>query len=181
MTKFTSPLDGIKVASPCSANWEEMYGDARQRHCGDCKMNVYNLSEMTKQEAENLVMNAEGRLCARFYRRADGTILTKDCPVGWKAFKKSMSKFWTATASIVLTAMSGIGITAYMSKQSLNDRPDIMGAIEADAPYKGNPVPTTGLVPIQKTDDPEIIMGDVALPSENESEIMGKIAVDGTH
>ncbi|MEZ5347202.1 MAG: hypothetical protein R2681_16770 [Pyrinomonadaceae bacterium] len=178
MTKFTSPLDGIKVASPCSANWDEMYGDNRQRHCGECKMNVYNLSEMTKQEAESLIMNAEGRLCARFYRRADGTILTKDCPVGWKAVKKQMSKFWTAAASIVLTALSGIGITAYMNKQSANDHPDIMGAIAVETPQNTDPEPTVGEIPLKKTNEPEMIMGDVALPAEKENEIMGRIATD---
>lgn len=176
MTKFTSPLDGIKVASSCSANWDEMYGNDRQRHCGDCKMNVYNLSEMTKQEAENLIMNAEGLLCARFYRRADGTILTKDCPVGWKAFKKSMSRFWTATASIVLTALSGIGITAYMNGKP--DSRDIMGSIAVETPHNVDTDPVMGAIPVENVDQPEMLMGDVALPLKDEGQIMGKIAVD---
>ena len=76
MAKFTNPLDSIKVASPCSADWDAMIGNNRQRHCGDCKLDVYNLSGMTKRDAENLIMNSEGRLCARFFRRADGTVTT---------------------------------------------------------------------------------------------------------
>ena len=72
--KFTNPLDSIKIASPCSADWGSMVGDNRQRHCGECKLNVYNLSGMSKKDAENLILNSEGRLCARFYRRKDGTI-----------------------------------------------------------------------------------------------------------
>jgi hypothetical protein len=75
-------LDNIRVASPCSANWDEMKGDDRVRFCGHCEKNVYNLSTMTREQAEELIAEKEGNLCARFYRRADGTILTADCPVG---------------------------------------------------------------------------------------------------
>ncbi len=81
MNKFTNPLDNIKIASPCSADWDEMMGNERTRFCGECKLNVYNLSGMSQREAENLLLNSEGRLCVRFYKRADGTILTKYCPV----------------------------------------------------------------------------------------------------
>ena len=73
MSRYKSPLDNIKIASPCSANWSQMYGNDRMRFCGDCKLNVYNLSGMTRNEAENLIMNAEGRLCVRFSAsRRDG-------------------------------------------------------------------------------------------------------------
>ena len=75
-------LDNIRVASPCSADWTKMTGDDRARFCGDCKQNVYNLSEMTRDEAEALIGDREGRLCVRYYQRADGTILLKDCTVG---------------------------------------------------------------------------------------------------
>ncbi len=175
MAKFTNPLNNIRVASPCSANWDEMYGNNQQRHCGECKMNVYNLSEMSKQEAESLIMNAEGRLCARFYRRADGTVITKDCPVGWKAFKKSMSRFWTAAASIVITAASGIGISNYLTKKE--KEPVIMGAIAVETPHTNVKQPLMGKIAPKNIDEPEMIMGDIALPSEEPQEIKGRIAV----
>ncbi len=62
MNKFTSPLDNIKVASPCSQDWNAMFGTDRKRFCGDCKLNVYNLSGMTKKEAERLLADSEGRV-----------------------------------------------------------------------------------------------------------------------
>jgi hypothetical protein len=34
---------------------------------------------MTRAEAEALVAEKEGRLCVRFYRRPDGTMLTRNC------------------------------------------------------------------------------------------------------
>jgi hypothetical protein len=41
MKESTNPLDKIKIASPCGANWDEMYGSERKRFCAECKLNVY--------------------------------------------------------------------------------------------------------------------------------------------
>jgi hypothetical protein len=116
MSKFTNPLENIKIASPCKANWEEMFGNERKRFCGDCKLNVYNLSGMTQREAENVILQSEGRLCVRFYKRADGSILTKDCPVGWQAIKRRVSKTAAAFASLVFAALSGVGLGNYFAE-----------------------------------------------------------------
>lgn len=76
-------LDGIDIASPCSADWNEMAGDDRCRFCSQCSLHVFDLSSMTRSQAEDLVASRTGgRLCVRFTRRADGTVLTRDCPVG---------------------------------------------------------------------------------------------------
>jgi len=85
-----------------------MMGTERTRYCGECKLNVYNLSAMTRTEAERLLMQSEGRLCVRYYRRADGTVLTKDCPVGWQAVKARVSRVATATFSIMAGLFGGI-------------------------------------------------------------------------
>jgi Carboxypeptidase regulatory-like domain len=94
-------LENVRVAGPCPASWEKMNGDDRVRHCAECKLNVYNLSDMTRQEAEHFIAGHEGRLCIRFYRRADGTIITRDCPKGLQALIRSASRM----AGAVLAAM----------------------------------------------------------------------------
>ncbi len=79
-------LDIIEVATPCPARWEDMKGTERVRRCEECRFNVYDLSAMTRAEAEALVFKTEGdRVCVRFYRRADGKVLTEDCPRGLEA------------------------------------------------------------------------------------------------
>jgi hypothetical protein len=75
-------LDQIKIASPCTADWEKMAGDNCVRFCPECKKNVFNLSALSRRDAEALLKQTNGNLCARLYRRADGTVLTEDCPVG---------------------------------------------------------------------------------------------------
>lgn len=69
-----------------------MIGDNRVRFCPQCKLNVYNFSAMAEIEIQRLIARRDGRLCARWYRRADGTILTSDCPIGFRAKVKRVSR-----------------------------------------------------------------------------------------
>lgn len=85
-------LSQARIASPCSMRWEDMRGDDKKRHCEACDLHVHNLAAMTEAEAEGLLARhlASGgveRLCAVLYRRADGTVLTRDCPVGFAAVR----------------------------------------------------------------------------------------------
>ncbi|HKX30550.1 MAG TPA: hypothetical protein VJ302_22865, partial [Blastocatellia bacterium] len=65
--------------------------DDRVRFCSQCNLNVYNLSGLTRPEAEDLINRAEGGLCVRFYRRSDGTILTRNCPVGLRTIRRRVA------------------------------------------------------------------------------------------
>ena len=47
-------LDNLQVASPCSESWSDMVGDDTARFCLKCDKNVYDLSSMTRAEAEGL-------------------------------------------------------------------------------------------------------------------------------
>lgn len=117
MNRFDNPLNNVRIASPCSADWSQMYGDERKRFCGDCKLNVYNLSGMTKGDAEALIMNAEGRLCVRFYQRADGSVITKDCPVGWAGVKHRTKLVATAAASLLMAILTGVFFVSLFSSK----------------------------------------------------------------
>jgi hypothetical protein len=132
MARFTNRLDNIRVASPCSADWDSMFGNERVRFCQQCHLNVYNLSEMSRVEANRLINQAEGRLCVRFYRRRDGSIITQNCPVGLRAIKRRVSRVATAVASFTLSLMAAVGLYRFADKQEWV-QPHVMGAIaEAD-------------------------------------------------
>lgn len=83
-------LERARVAAPCSAKWEEMRGDEKTRFCEQCSLHVHNLTAMSAAEAEMLLAKHFGpdgtplgeRFCGRLFRRADGTVLERDCPVG---------------------------------------------------------------------------------------------------
>ncbi len=165
MTQFTNPLNNIKVASPCSADWDAMIGNNRQRYCGDCKLNVYNLSGMSRAEAENLIVSSEGRVCVRYFRRNDGTVITNDCPVGMQAVKMRMSRFWTATVSLMFAVFGSIGLTTYFT-QSDNEE-GLMGTMAVS-------ISENATIDIQE--EPTPLMGAMVYePRENEY-TAGKIA-----
>jgi hypothetical protein len=83
-------LQNLSIAAPCSANWNEMLGDERARFCGRCKKHVYNISAMSRTEAEALILEKEGNLCLRFAKRADGTVVVDNCPVGLRAIRRRL-------------------------------------------------------------------------------------------
>ncbi|MEO7674251.1 MAG: carboxypeptidase-like regulatory domain-containing protein [Pyrinomonadaceae bacterium] len=96
-------INKLRVASPCSVGWNSMTGDERVRRCHSCQLNIYNTAEMTKNEIERLIQDYEGRLCIRLYKRADGTVLTKDCPVGVLAYRKKAVRLAGASMTAILS------------------------------------------------------------------------------
>ncbi len=106
----TTILDRVSISAPCNADWDKMVGDERERFCNQCSLNVYNISSMTKAEAEEfLSLRKQGRLCVQFYKRKDGTIITDNCPSGLKALRDKTHKLLkTASAFIALIATSNL-------------------------------------------------------------------------
>ena len=118
-------LDNLRVATPCSADWAKMSGDDRVRACADCNKNVYNISNLTRDEAHALIIEKEGKLCVRFFQRADGTILLKDCTIG--IAKKRRRKLVAAGAAVLLAG--GAGALLYRSHVKANEPQPLMGLV----------------------------------------------------
>jgi hypothetical protein len=102
MTQNEKSLDRLYISSPCNADWETMPGSEQVRFCGQCGLNVYNISTLTRKQAEKLIAETEGLLCAKLYRRADGTIITRDCPIGIRAIKRRVSRIANAALGAIL-------------------------------------------------------------------------------
>jgi hypothetical protein len=118
MTQQNDFLDRMRIAKPCGVGWERMSGDDRVRFCDQCDLHVYNFSEMTRQQVESLIASTEGRVCARLYRRADGTVLTRDCPVGIRAFRKRASRM----AGAALTTLLSLSTFVFGQKGTQEDK-----------------------------------------------------------
>lgn len=132
-------LDQVGVASPCHADWDAMVGDARVRFCGHCEKNVYNLSAMPRAEAIQLIEDTEGERCIRMMRRADGTVLSSDCPVGARAADAAKDQ---ARRQKRLALAAGLGISAAVTLRA--------------AAAALRPAPTTCEAPVKvRTDAPE--------------------------
>jgi hypothetical protein len=102
-------LDQIRIASPCSERWEDMIGDDRTRRCRHCNLDVHNISTMTRSEGEAFLARAtDGRMCVRLYRRADGTVLTSDCPIGLARIRAGVFRTTARLAAAIgLVAVAG--------------------------------------------------------------------------
>jgi hypothetical protein len=77
--------EDVMIAAPCSAKWDDMQGAGAIRFCHLCELNVYDTKLMSEAEISELMSLNEqnGRqTCLKLYRRADGTLLTRDCPIG---------------------------------------------------------------------------------------------------
>jgi hypothetical protein len=99
-------LDSIRIAAPCPASWDDMAGDDRVRHCSLCQQSVYNVAALSRTEANALVTQATGRMCLRLFRRADGMVMTRDCPVGvLRAARRRLAGVVGAWAFVFLVAL----------------------------------------------------------------------------
>lgn len=108
-TRLPVRLESLRIATPCSADWSDMKGDDYARFCGRCEKNVYDLSALSREAAEQLVAEKEGRMCVRFYQRADGTVLTNDCPVGVHR-ERLRQRIWNRVAGAATSAALLVGL-----------------------------------------------------------------------
>lgn len=168
MPKY-SLLDNVRIASPCKASWDAMIGNDRIRRCEECRLNVYHLSGMSRNEAEALLANATGRICIRLYRRRDGTVLTQDCPKGLRDKLRRSWRFAVGlAASIGLGALfSSCGEDTSNTKQS---RAGLIGKVSARQQDAGVSA---------QDDEPGVLSGRIGpLMGEPEGHLMGGAPID---
>lgn len=105
-------MNRLKIAAPCDADWDEMRGDDKSRHCALCDKFVYNLPLLEPDELVSLIERTEGQFCGRLYARRDGTVLTDDCPVGAARKMARARRRGVAAAAVLagLVAAAGAGI-----------------------------------------------------------------------
>ncbi|MBP9806988.1 TonB C-terminal domain-containing protein [bacterium] len=105
---FAKPnlLSQAFIETPCESSWDKMTGNDSVRFCGQCSLNVYNVANLTDKEAEAVFAKGreQGRVCARLYRRPDGTIMTDNCP-------RSLRKIRDASRWLKTKIVAGFALT----------------------------------------------------------------------
>lgn len=104
-------MKNIMIASPCTVDWNTMDGDDRVRVCGACKHKVYDTSKLTSKEITDL-MARDSNACLKIYRRADGTLLTEDCPFGLRTLRRGAHTASKIAASLWALALSFTSVSA---------------------------------------------------------------------
>jgi len=155
-------LDVIQIPSPCKMDWGLMTGDEQTRHCDHCAKNVYNISEMSEQDALALINKTEGEICVRMYRRRDGTVVTAECPPIKNYYESSGKRSWLqfSMASLLLLVTTTAGLCASAPWLDRKLRPifdswfgaPVQGEIMDDMIVVAPPAPT-------KATDPDFDVG----------------------
>ena len=134
-------LSSMQVAAPCSESWDAMTGDQRARFCGKCEKNVYDISAMTSDAAEEFLRQQVGEVCVRFHRRADGTVMTADCPVGVRRRRiRRVAVLATAGGMLAAGAAAAMTATTTQGAAHVGGRP---GVVPAQAAIELTPAPQT--------------------------------------
>jgi hypothetical protein len=174
-------LANLSVASPCPARWEDMVGDERSRFCGGCKKNVHNISALAAAEAEALLRANSGGLCVRYFQRADGTVMTQDCPDGVRR-KKNRKLAVVAAGAFGLAATAFGSVAAFAN---MGARHAVTGSMAVESgpgtqqqltTMMGDPAPVEPSSAAPPEDPPAVpVMGEPPL-AEPQLHTMGRMA-----
>ena len=110
-------LDSVKIPIPCNEKWENMIGDSRKRFCLGCQKDVYNLSSMSQREAVKFAAKNEGKVCIRYSKLSDGSLLTTGFPL------HQISPRRVAIAAGVIAASASLSIVSYGQNKSIPSQP----------------------------------------------------------
>lgn len=162
------PLESVSVASPCNADWDAMHGDDRSRFCSGCAKNVYNLSALTKSEAETLLLEKEGKLCVRYFQRPDGTMLTQDCPIGLLRANEALlqPQFVLWANAIALRMIISALVVGALSPVALLAQPFQTTGTPGAPTAKPTPTTTPTATPTPSSPPVRAEMGDLAVNIE---------------
>ena len=152
MDRSTIDLDAVTIASPCTVPWDSMEGDEGKRFCGQCRLHVHDVSQLTRREADALIESAGGRCCLRLWRRPDGRVITKDCGRVRLAIARRLAILRTAAAGL-FAALGLVGCSDGPARRSIvttgamvswpPPKPPSPGA--GPAPLMGSPMPTSAV------------------------------------
>jgi len=94
-----------------------MFGDNRKRFCLGCQKDVYNLSAMPQRQAVKFAAKNEGKVCIRYARLQDGSILNAD-----RIFHQISSRKAAVTAGVIAATVSLSLMTYAQEKPSLHGK-----------------------------------------------------------
>jgi hypothetical protein len=168
-------LANLRVASPCPAKWSDMVGDERTRFCGGCKKNVHNISALDAAEAEALLAANAGDLCVRYYQRADGTVMTQDCPDGVRR-KRNRKLAVIAAGAFGLTATAFGSAVAFTmgtcpTHATMGESESMGSPLAIEISTRPSATPPVELPPVENMGAPAL-----AAPPDPPPQLMGRVA-----
>ncbi len=156
-------LENLIIAAPCPISWESMTGDDTVRHCAGCSRDVYNISSMSSAEAEKFLAGVGASECMRFYRRADGRIMTDNCPRALRAIRNKCRLFLKFVSGLAASFIALVPIARGHSASAQ----ELPGASTSTSTSSGTSTSTSSGTSTSKPTDrqslPSDMMGEAIL------------------
>jgi hypothetical protein len=105
-------LDRIQIKTPCFKNWDDMEGSAHRRYCGGCQKHVYDLSSLSRIEAEVLLRFKKCDLCVRYQRNEAGEMRNVSVRRRMRAWSVALcrkNRFVPTSLLAVVVALFAVG------------------------------------------------------------------------
>jgi hypothetical protein len=128
-------------------------------------LSVFNVANMSSEEALDLIaahQESGDRLCAALYRRQDGTLITRDCPVGRARIRARLVGVVSRVAAGVLLAGSVGMAFAAKAGGAWQPRARTLQPFTKGSDWLSEQAARFGAAPGQTC----VIMGDIALPQQ---------------
>jgi CarboxypepD_reg-like domain/Secretion system C-terminal sorting domain len=167
----------LNIAEPCHENWDNMTPVQKGKFCGSCQKQVIDFSNMSDREvAQFFKKPSTGSVCGRFMQdQLERSIEIPRKRIPWVKyfFQFALPAFLMSTKA---TAQGKVKVTTTTNEASASNCTRLMGKI---APVKRTLVSDTLLKPVQRQDDPPIVLqGIIGLNNEAVSKsifIKGKV------
>src|SRR5690349_20507743 len=61
-------IQQLRIASPCSVDWDSMIGNDRVRFCEHCRLSVHHVDSLSRKQLRRLIARSHGRVCVNYTR-----------------------------------------------------------------------------------------------------------------
>ena len=105
----------LRIASPCSVDWESMIGNDRVRFCEHCQLTVHNIDRASPKQIKRLIARSNGRLCVNYRQPVPQKIPT---PILYKIGRRT-SVIAASAFSATLSISSAVGASTNLKQTAL--------------------------------------------------------------
>ncbi|HSS18503.1 MAG TPA: ankyrin repeat domain-containing protein [Pyrinomonadaceae bacterium] len=139
-------LNNITIPSPCTADWNSMIGNDQVRFCQHCKLNVHDLSAISRNQAERLVAKSNGRLCIRYVRDPLGRLVNLPATQKLHRISRRASRFVAGAFTATLSISSAVAQSSPASRLRAVDTPAATQPVELGRTITGTITDGNGAV-----------------------------------
>ena len=106
----------LRIASPCSVDWDSMIGNDRVRFCEHCRLSVHHVDSLNRKQLRRLIARSHGRLCVN-YTRSNIHTGAHTFPILHQIGRRT-SALAAGAFSASLTVSTAIGAQPNLTRQS---------------------------------------------------------------